>query len=58
MIKVEEIRDDIDQKFTQFAFELEQAPNNGHLHVELNKLETDVFKSIDKLSFSVKEENK
>jgi len=58
MIKVEKIRDDIDQKFTQFAFELEQVSNNGHLHRELNKLETDVFKSIDKLAFSIKEEGK
>lgn len=58
MLKVEEIRDDIDQKFTQFAFELEQVPNNRHLHVELNKLETDVFKSIDRIAFSVKEKDK
>ena len=57
MAKIDDIKTDIDKKFSQFAFELEQVPNNGHLHVELNKLETDVFKSIDKLLFSVKEEN-
>ncbi len=47
MAKIDDIKTDIDEKFSQFALELEQVPNNEHLQRELNKLERSVFENID-----------
>lgn len=47
MAKIDDIKTDIDKKFSQFALDLEQAPNNGCLQRELNKLERSVFENID-----------
>lgn len=47
MAKIDDIKTDIDEKFSQFALELEQVPNNEHLRRELNKLECSVFENID-----------
>ena len=47
MAKIDDIKTDIDKKFSQFALDLEQVPNNGCLQRELNKLERSVFENID-----------
>lgn len=47
MAKIDDIKTDIDEKFSQFALELEQVPNIEHLQRELNKLERNVFENID-----------
>ena len=47
MAKIDDIKTDIDEKFSQFALELEQVPNNERLQRELNKLECSVFENID-----------